>query len=111
MTKIALLDEIFKLIEALRIAYPEKDRLIDEIYECVNYDVYDSTDALVYKHMVNDVMVKMFDEIEFENFDERDLSDMEYAEIITDIKHIAEILDSLIADYVEYLMDEYHFYD
>ena len=107
MKKNELINEVINSIETLRIAYPEKDRFIDEVLECALGDIYDASDALTYIHTVNAVMIKLFDTIDLEELNDRDISDREYSEIITDIKLKAEEVDSALYDYIDAIKDEW----
>ena len=49
-------------------------------------------------------MTEIFNAIKEEAFDDRDITDAEYAEIITEIKDIATELDSYIDDYINELV-------
>lgn len=99
--------EIEKYIEELRLAYPEQDKLIDEILHYARYDIYDSVDAMTYINIVNAEMIKLFNTIELEDFNDRDITDKEFSEIITNIKRIAENIDIAIYEYVQYVLEDY----
>lgn len=111
MTGYRTVKEIVKHIDELNKAYPEQEKFINELFNCAIYDVYDADDAKAYIHGINSAMDELFDIIENENFDDRNITDKEYSEIITDIKRIAENIDSAIIEYVGYLIDDYHLYE
>ena len=111
MTRETAFDSVLENIEDLRKAYPEQDRLINELYNCATYYIYDSVDAMSYMHEIDKVMSQLFDIIDNENFDDRDLSDKDFAEVITNIKRIAENIDISIYEYVQYVICDYRLYD
>ena len=91
-------------IELLRCEYPEADRLINEILDCITYGITCREDACTYTHAINAAMDELFYNIENDSLDDRDVSDVEYAEIITEIKEIYTELNSLINDYINELI-------
>ena len=111
MTNTKTLNKILNNIEELRAAYPEQDRFIDKIYDCVTYEIYDKEDAISYICENENIMHKLFEIIDNENFDNRDITDEEFGKIITNIKSIAENLDIAIYDYVEYISEKYNLND
>ena len=90
--------------ECLMRIYPEQDRLINELLDCITYGIACREDACTYIHSINDVMDELFNAIKEEALDDRDVSDAEYAEIITEIKEIAAELDSFMDDYINELI-------
>ena len=99
--------EIEKHIEELLQAYPEQEKLINELFHCATYDIYDSVDAMTYINIVNAEMIKLFDIIDLEDFNDRDITDKEFGEIISNIKRIAENIDIAIYEYVQYVLEDY----
>ena len=83
--------------------YPEQDRLINELIDCITYGITCKEDACTYIHAINAVMSELFYNIENEAFDDRDISDKEYSEIITELKEIFTELDSFINEYIDEL--------
>ena len=90
--------------------YPEQDRVINELIDSITYGVTDKEDAYTYIHLADDLMSELFNAIREEAFDDRDVSDVEYAAIITEIKGIATELDSYIDDYINNLICEFDLY-
>ena len=90
------------LINALIAMYPEQARLINEISNSAAYlrdTVNTAEDALTAIHAVDDTTAELWEILENENFDDRDLSDIQYSIVITDIKQKAVELDSVIDEY------------
>ena len=111
MTNTKALNKILNAINELRAAYPEQDRLIDEMVECVMYDVYDADDVVSYMHENNIILNKLFNAIDIEAFDNRELSDDEYAATIREIERIAINIEGDIDEYTDHLIYIYHIYD
>ena len=111
MTRKTLLNKIVNNIEKLCALYPEQGALIDEMLECALYEICDIEDVITYLHEMNMVMDKLFEAIDIEAFDNRELSDKEYAAIINEIEKIATDIDSDIDEYTNYLMYIYDIYD
>ena len=108
MADLRFMDEIVKDIKRLRIAYPEQTRFINELEKCVTANICDTIDAKVYIYKAKALMTALFDTIEVERFDDRCITDMQYAEVISKIKAVAVDLDAAVADYIEFLTDEYY---
>ena len=111
MTKKTLLNKIVNNINELSALYPEQDNLIDKMLECVMHDICDVDDVISYRHEINTIMNELFDAIDIEAFDNRELSDKEYAVTISKIEKIAVSIDTCIDEYIDYLIDIYHIYD
>ena len=111
MTRKTLLNKIANNIEKLRAIYPEQDNLMDEMLECVMYDIRDIEDVITYLHEMNIIMNKLFEAIDIEAFDNRELSNKEYAAIINEIEKIATDIDSDTDEYIDYLIYIYNIYD
>ena len=111
MTREKALNKIVNNIEKLRAIYPEQGNLIDKMLECALYEICDIEDVITYLHEMNIVMDKLFEAIDIEAFDNRELSDKEYATIINEIEKIATDIDSDIDEYINYLMYIYDIYD
>ena len=99
-----LLNKTVNNIEKLRAIYPEQGSLIDEMLDCALYEICDVDDVVTYLHEMNIVMNKLFEAIDIEAFDNRELSDKEYAAIVNEIEKIATDIDSDIDEYINYLM-------
>ena len=108
MADLRFMDEIVKDIKRLRIAYPEQTRFINELEKCVTANICDTIDAKVYIYKAKALMTALFDTIEDERFDDRCITDMQYAEVISKIKAVAVDLDAAVTDYIEFLTDEYY---
>ena len=106
-----LLNNILNNIEKLRAVYPEQGNLIEKMLECALYEICDVEDIITYLHEMNIVMDKLFEAIDIEAFDNRELSDKEYSAIINEIEKIATDIDSDIDEYTNYLMYIYDIYD
>lgn len=91
-------------IELLRREYPESEKILNELLDCITYGITCREDACTYIHAINAAMEELFYTIKEEAFDDRDVSDVEYAEIITEIKEIYTDLDGLINDYINELI-------
>ena len=90
------------LINALIALYPEQAHLINEIMNSAEYlrdTVNIAEDALTAIHAVDDTTAEFWEILKNENLDSRDLSDMQYSIVITDIKKKAVELDALIDGY------------
>ena len=111
MTREKALNKIVNNIEKLRAIYPEQNKLIDDMLECALYDICDVEDIITYLHEMNIIMDKLFEAIDIEAFDNRELSDKEYAAIINEIEKIATDIDSDTDEYINYLMYIYDIYD
>ena len=109
-TGIIASEKALESAEYLMRIYPEQDRLINELIDSVTYGVTDKADALTYIHAADDLMTEIFNAIDDEAFDDRDLSDAEYAAAISEIKGIAADLDSYIDDYINDLICEFDLY-
>lgn len=103
-TGIVVNEKTINTAEYLMHIYPEQDRLINELLDCITYGIACREDACTYIHGINAVMTKLFNAIDNEAFDDRDVSDAEYAEIITEIKEIFTHLDGFINDYINELI-------
>ena len=90
-------------VEWLRKAYPEKSNLIDELVECVEYEIYDSTDAQTYIHEIDNAMIALYDAVELEEFNDRPLTNEQFTDAITNIKDILNYIDFYIDDYKMHL--------
>ena len=90
-------------IELLRCEYPEGNKLLNELFDCITYGIACRDDACTYIHGINALMSELFYNIDNEAFDDRDVSDAEYAEIITEIKKTAADLDGFINEYIDEL--------
>ena len=102
-TGIVASEKTVEAIELLRAEYPEGDKLLNELFDCITYGIACREDACTYTHAINAAMDELFYSIENDSLDDRDLSDAEYAEIITEIKGIAVELDSFINEYIDEL--------
>ena len=111
MTRKTLLNKIVNNIEKLRAIYPEQGNLIDDMLECALYDICDIEDIITYLHEMNIIMDKLFEAIDIEAFDNRELSDKQYATIINEIEKIATDIDSDTDEYINCLMYIYDIYD
>ena len=111
MTKKTLLNKIVNNIEKLRAIYPEQDALIDEMLECVVYDICGADDVISYMHETNAILKELFNAIDIEAFDNRELSDDEYAATVREIEEIAINIESCIDEYIDHLLYIYHIYD
>ena len=103
-TGIVASEKAINTAEFLRCEYPEQDRLINELIDCITYGIADKEDACTYIHAINAVVSELFYNIENDSLDDRDVSDKEYSEIITEIKKIAIKLDSFIDEYIDELI-------
>lgn len=91
-----------RLINALIAMYPEQARLINEIMNNVEYlrdTVNTAEDALTAIHCIDDTTADFWEILENENLDSRDLTDIQYSIVITDIKEKTVELDALIDGY------------
>ena len=111
MTREKALNKILNNIEKLRAVYPEQGDLIDEMLECALYEICDIEDVITYLHEMNIIMNKLFEAIDIEAFDNRELSNKEYAAIINEIEKIATDIDSDMDEYINYLMYIYDIHD
>ena len=111
MTREKALNKILSNIEELRAIYPEQDALMDEMLECVMYDIYDADDVVSYMHETNVILKKLFSALDIEAFDNRELSDDEYAATVREIEEIAINIESCIDEYIDHLLYIYHIYD
>lgn len=96
-----------KRINELKAAYPEQIRLIDEVADCANsarYGLFDDEEALATVHEIDNLLEELWEVVYNENFDDRDLTDKEFANVITDIKDKVARLESVINDYREDLI-------
>ena len=107
MLRQKLLNEIFISIDELIAQYPEQEEILIELKDCVNYDIYDKMDAKTSIYAIEDSMLDLFTTIDDECLDNRDISDIEFAETIENIKNLACHIDSLINDYKQYLNTYY----
>lgn len=99
-TGIIASEKAINTIELLRCEYPEGEKLINELVDCITYGIACKEDACTYTHAINAIMAELFYNIENDSLDDRDVSDKEYSEIITEIKDIYIDLDGLINEYV-----------
>lgn len=90
--------------EFLRCEYPEQDRLINELIDSITYGISCKEDACTYIHAINALMNELFNAIDNEAFDDRDVTDAEYAAAISEIKGIAVELESYIDEYINELI-------
>ena len=96
-----------KRINELKAVYPEQIRLIDEVADCAYtaaYEYLDEEEALATVHEIDDLLEELWEVVYNENFDDRDLTDNEFAKVITDIKDKVARLESVINDYREDLI-------
>ena len=103
-TGIVASEKTVESIELLRREYPEADKLLNELLDCITYGIACREDACTYIHAINAAMDELFYNIENESLDDRDITNAEYAEIITEIKEIAVKLDGFINDYINELI-------
>ena len=87
-------------IELLRREYPEGDKLLNDLLDCITYGITCREDACTYTHAINAAMDELFYNIENDSLDDRDVSDAEYAAIISKIKEIFTQVDSFINEYI-----------
>ena len=102
-TGIVASEKTVDTIELLRREYPEGDKLLNELLDCITYGIACRDDAYTYIHGINALMSELFYNIDSEAFDDRDVTDVEYAEIITEIKKIYTELDGFINEYIDEL--------
>ena len=107
MLRQKLLNEIFIAIDELIAQYPEQEEILIELKDCVDYDIYDKMDAKTSIYAIEDSMLGLFTAIDDECLDNRDISDIEFAETIENIKNLACHIDSLINNYKQYLNTYY----
>lgn len=91
-----------KIINALIAMYPEQAHLINEISNSAEYlrdTVNTAEDAITAIHCIDDTTAELWEILENENLDDRDLSDIQYSIVITDIKEKTVELDALIDGY------------
>lgn len=96
-----------KRLNELKAVYPEQIRLIDEVADCaytVAYGFLDDEEALATVHEIDDLLEDLWEVVYNENLDDRDLTDKEFAKVITDIKDKVARLESVINDYREDLI-------
>ena len=91
-------------IELLRREYPEGDKLLNDLLDCITYGITCREDACTYTHAINAAMDELFYNIENDSLDDRDVSDAEYAAIISKIKEIFTQVDSFINEYINELI-------
>ena len=103
-TGIIASEKTINTAEHLSRIYPEQDRLINELIDSITYGVTDKDDAYTYIHLADNLMSELFYNIKNDSLDGRDVSDAEYAAIITEIKDIAAELDSFINEYINELI-------
>ena len=103
-TGIVASEKTINTAEFLRCEYPEQDMLINELIDSITYGITCREDACTYTHAINALMSELFYNIENESLDDRDVSDKEYSEIITEIKNTAAKLDSFIDEYINELI-------
>lgn len=98
------------LINALIAMYPEQARLINEISNSIE-DLRDTVntaeDAVTAIHCIDDTTAELWEILKNENLDSRDLSDMQYSIVITDIKEKAVELDTIIDGYRQDAINKY----
>lgn len=102
-----------KRINELKAVYPEQIRLIDEVADCAYtaaYGFLDDEEALATVHEIDDLLEELWEVVYNENLDDRDLTDKEFAKVITDIKDKVARLESVINDYREDLIIEFDLY-
>lgn len=102
-TGIIASEKTISAAELLRCEYPEGDKLLNELLDFVTYGITCREDALTYIHAINALMSELFSNIENDSLDDRDVSDAEYAEIISEIKEIFSQLDGFINEYIDEL--------
>ena len=94
--KVKMLNE---LINELLEQYPEQDKLISELLdnaERLRSDVYDEDEALTAIHTVRTSLTNLWDAVDMEDFNDRDISDKAFAEIIVNIKNTLTALEWII---------------
>ena len=94
--KVKMLNE---LINELLEQYPEQDKLINELLENVKYlryDTFDSDDAITAIHTVRESLNALWDAVDMEDFNDRDISNKAFAEIIVNIKNTLAALEWVI---------------
>ena len=102
-----------KRINELKAVYPEQIGLIDELADCATsarYGFFDDEEALATVHEIDDLLEELWEVVYNENFDDRDLTDKEFAKVITDIKDKVARLESVINDYREDLIIKFDLY-
>ena len=82
MLRQKLLNKIFIAIDELIAQYPEQEEILIELKDCVDYDIYDKVDAKNSIYAIEDSMLDLFTTIDDECLDNRDISDIEFAETI-----------------------------
>ena len=107
MLRQKLLNKIFIAIDELIEQYPEQEEILIELKDCVDYDIYDKMDAKTSIYAIEGSMLDLFTAIDDECLDNRDISDIEFAEAIENIENLACHIDSLINDYKQYLNTYY----
>ena len=103
-TGIVASEKAINTAELLRCEYPEGDKFINELLDCITYGIACREDACTYIHAINAVMSELFYNIENDPLDDRDVSDKEYSEIITELKEIFTELDGFINEYINELI-------
>ena len=111
MTRKTLVNKIVNNIEELRAIYPEQGNLIDKMMECALYEICGADDIISYMHETNVILKKLFNTLDIEAFDNRELSDDEYAVTIREIEKISINIESCIDEYIDYLIYIYNIYD
>ena len=103
-TGIIASEKAINIAEFLRCEYPEQDKLVNELIDFITYGITCRDDACTYIHAINAVMSELFYNIENDSLDDRDITDKEYSEIITEIKKTAAELDSFTDEYINELI-------
>ena len=103
-TGIIASEKTVETIELLRCEYPEGEKFLNELLDCITYGIACKDDACTYTHVINAAMDELFYNIENDSLDDRDITEAEYTEIISEIKKIFTELDSLINDYINELV-------
>ena len=102
---------IYELIDELIAIYPEQEDLLEEMYadvELLDLEVTKKRNVVLGIWCVDDILNLLWDRVDNENLNNRDLTDKEFAIIITDIKDKVAKLESIIADYRAELIDKFN---
>lgn len=101
------------LINALVAQYPEQDKLINDLLNdmlYLRYDIADAQDALTAIHTVRDSLNALWDAVDMEDFNDRDISDEAFAKIIVNIKNTLTALEWIIDSDIQDTIYEYDLY-
>lgn len=93
---------LYELIDELIAIYPEQEDLLEEMYadvEVLDLEVAKKRNVALGIWCVDDILNLLWDRVDNENLDDRNLTDKEFAIVITDIKDKVANLESVIADY------------